>query len=62
MSQEFLDKIAQKDDFIYRKIDKIKVFGKNKSVIIYELFPSYKKMYSDFELANMNEFIKIFEK
>lgn len=62
MSQEFLDKLEQKNDFIYRKIDKIKVFGKDKPVTIYELFPSYKKMYSEFELSNMNQFIKTFEK
>jgi hypothetical protein len=62
MSQEFLNNISKKDDFVYRKIDKIKVFGKNKPVIIYELFPFYKKMFSDSELSNMNEFIKTFEK
>lgn len=60
-SWELIDNIKNKSDFIYRKLDIIQVKWKEKSVILYEIFPKFNSLISSTEKEELNNFIFYFE-
>lgn len=61
MSEFLKEKLPEKNDFFYRRLDKIKVKWKNKPVVIYEILPLLKSELSYEELKNYMFYIKEFE-
>lgn len=60
-SQYFIDKIKDSTQFIYRKIDKIKVKWKDIAVWIYEIYPIFKSELETNEIITRYSLIKMFE-
>lgn len=61
MSEYFMENIKQNNEFIFRKLDQIKVKWKDNSLTIYELYPIYKSMLPIHQYETIKKFIKEFE-
>ena len=59
-SENFIKQINS-NEIIYRKLDKIRVKWKWKSVVIYEIMPYFRSLISNEQKNIINNFIKLFE-
>jgi hypothetical protein len=56
-----IDKLENKNNFLYRFLDIIKVKGKDKPVKIFQIFPIFKNELSPAQLESYNKRIRMFE-
>ncbi len=60
-SQDIIDNLQENTEILYRKLDKIIVKWKSKSLTIYEIIPVYKSNLSEDELNFYKNYINTFE-
>ena len=60
-SEMLINKLENKENFIFRFLDIIRVKWKSKPVKIYQIFPFFKKELSPSQLENLSKQIKMFE-
>ncbi len=60
-SEDFINKLKNKNDYFYRKLDKIIVKWKNKDITIYEIIPIFRKVMTYWQIKEYEKFINLFE-
>ncbi|UFX82713.1 adenylate/guanylate cyclase domain-containing protein [Candidatus Absconditicoccus praedator] len=60
-SENFVEKITDSNEFLFRKLDKIQVKGKENAIEIYEIIPEFKNILSKQYLQHIEKFINMFE-
>ena len=62
VSEEIIKNLKNPENFIFRKLDKIKVKGKDKPITIYQIFPKFSNELTNIEKQQITKLISNFEK